>query len=165
MNGNLFEYKWAEFSECRTYRYALWRIWDKRTPYVMFICLNPSTADELKDDPTVKRCIGFAKDWGYGGLCMTNLFALRATEPRVMLAHPSPVGPENDRWLFEIASNAGKIIAAWGTNGGHLGRDKEIIKKIAPLHCLIKTKDGFPGHPLFLKSTVKPVRMEARRGE
>jgi hypothetical protein len=74
----------AVLSECRTYRYALWRIWDQTVPYAMFIGLNPSTADESNDDPTLTRCMGFAKSWGYGGVCMANLFALRSTDPTAL---------------------------------------------------------------------------------
>lgn len=74
----------AELSKCRTYRYALWRTWDESKPFAMFVGLNPSTADELEDDPTIRRCINFSKLWGYGGLCMVNLFAYRATDPTAL---------------------------------------------------------------------------------
>ena len=95
------------FSPCRRYRYTLWRAWDMFNPgYVMFIGLNPSTADEVQDDPTIRRCIGYAKEWGYGAFCMTNIFAFRATDPRVMKAQADPVGPENDKWLTECAKGA-----------------------------------------------------------
>ena len=84
----------AEFSPCRTYRYALWRWWDRSRPYAMFIGLNPSTADEVNNDPTVSRCIGYSRRWGYGGLCMTNIFAYRSTDPARMKAHSAPIGGE-----------------------------------------------------------------------
>ncbi len=74
----------AELSKCRAYRYALWRTWDESKPFAMFVGLNPSTADELEDDPTIRRCINFSKLWGYGGLCMVNLFAYRATDPTAL---------------------------------------------------------------------------------
>ena len=93
------------FSECRRYRYALTRIWDETGPYAMFICLNPSTADEIQDDPTVRRCINFAKSWGFAGVCMTNIFAYRATQPADMMAAADPVAPENDMWLKKLAEN------------------------------------------------------------
>ena len=102
----------AVFSDCRNYRYALWRIWDDAKPYAMFIGLNPSTADETEDDPTIRRCMNFAKDWGYGGLCMTNLFAYRATIPANMMSAADPVGAENNAWLANLAENAGVIVAA-----------------------------------------------------
>lgn len=86
----------AKFSECRKYRYALWRTWDETKPHVMIIGLNPSTADETKNDSTITKCINFAKSWDYGGLCMANLFAYRATKPSDMIASNDPVGTDND---------------------------------------------------------------------
>ena len=80
----------------------------------MFVGLNPSTADETNDDPTIRRCISFAQAWGYEGLCMTNLFAFRATEPSDMMKSPDPVGPENDQALINLAESAGVVVAAWG---------------------------------------------------
>lgn len=123
----------------------------------MFIGLNPSTADEVKDDPTIRRCVAFAKDWGYNALCMTNLFAFRATDPAVMLAAPDPVGPDNDRHLVNLSRGAGVIVAAWGTNGAFLGRDREVQALLPGLHCLRKTKHGHPSHPLYLPGTLTPV--------
>jgi hypothetical protein len=157
MSKDLFNFKSADFSPCRKYRYTLWRWWDENKPYAMFICLNPSTADETKDDPTIRRCINFAKSWGYGGLCVTNLFALRATDPRVMLASFEPIGIDNDKWIQELAKKAGIIIAAWGTYGNYLNRDKQIIEKINNLNCLEKTKHGHPKHPLYIKADTIPV--------
>lgn len=94
----------AYFSPCRKYRYSLWREWDataetKHEGYAMIVGLNPSTADEIHDDPTIRKCINFAQAWGYRALCMTNLFAYRATKPNVMRAAAEPVGPENDEVL------------------------------------------------------------------
>ena len=88
----------AKFSACRKYRYALWRTWDESKPNVMIIGLNPSTADENENDPTITRCINFAKSWGYGGVCVTNLFAYCATVPSDMKASNDPIGSENDSW-------------------------------------------------------------------
>ena len=147
-SGSIF--KTAHFSACRTYRYALWRCWERQKPYALFIGLNPSTADEKEDDPTIRRCVGFAKAWGYGALCMVNLFALRATKPKDMLVHPSPIGPDNDKWLEALSRQAGVTVAAWGVNGNHLGRDSAVREFIGGLKCLKKTKDGYPGHPLYL---------------
>ena len=103
----------AKFSACRTYRYTLWRIWGGGKRFVQFIGLNPSTADEFKNDPTVRRCIIYAKDWGFDGICMTNLFAYRSTNPAVMKKQAEPIGEENDEWLLEIASRSELIVAAW----------------------------------------------------
>jgi hypothetical protein len=145
------------FSPCRRYRYTLWREYDMFNPsYVMFIGLNPSTADEVQDDPTIRRCIGYAKDWGYGALCMMNLFAFRATDPRVMKSAKDPVGPENDAWLARCARDAGLVVAAWGAHGSYRDRDEEVLKLIDNVMCLGKTKEGYPRHPLYLKRTEKP---------
>lgn len=150
--------KTAAFSPCRTFRYSLWRQWgDDSIGYAMFIGLNPSKADETLDDPTVRRCINFARDWGYGALCMTNLFAFRSTDPSVMKAHPAPVGPDNDNTLAKLAKNACVVVAAWGVDGRHQGRDKEVLSLISNLHCLALTKDGLPRHPLYLKRELRPV--------
>lgn len=149
---DLFGSKSADFSPCRNYRYTLWRWWDESKPYVMFIGLNPSTADEIEDDPTIRRCVNFAKSWGYGGFCMTNLFAIRATKPKTMLAHNQPIGFDNDKWIDSIAKNAGIIIAAWGAHGGHINRDKEIMARFENLKCFEILKSGKPKHPLFVKS-------------
>src|SRR5262249_29840293 len=136
------------FSACRSYRYVLWREWDKLNPeYAMFIGLNPSTADEVEDDPTIRRCVGYAKRWGYGALCMTNLFAYRATDRELMNRQPTPVGADNDRWLVECARDAAVVVAAWGADGGHLQRDRAVIRLLGRnLMCLSKTKKGRPGH-------------------
>ena len=159
--SDLFGNKAADFSPCRDYRYTLWRWWDQEKPYVMFIGLNPSTADEIEDDPTIRRCINFAKSWGYGGFCMTNLFALRATDPKNMINHSVPIGQSNDMWITDIASDAGIISAAWGTNGNHLNRDKDVLELLDKMYCLGKTKDGFPKHPLYIKADTQPVIFHA----
>jgi hypothetical protein len=124
----------------------------------MFVGLNPSTADETQDDPTIRRCINFAKAWGYSGLCMTNLFAYRATRPKDLMAAADPVGCENDAHLLALASEASVIVAAWGANGTHKGRNVEVRRLLPTLHCLALTKDGHPGHPLYLQKTLIPFR-------
>ena len=132
----------AKFSACMAYRYTLWRRWgrQKHKNQVMFIGLNPSTADETKDDPTVRRCIRFSRDWGYSGLIMMNAYAFRATKPKVMKDSQFPVGPDNDKWLRslgrEVIRGGGVIIAAWGT---HCVEERElqvceIINR--PIQCL-----------------------------
>lgn len=146
----------AKLSKCRRYRYALWRRWDASQPYVMFIGLNPSVADEKEDDPTLRRCINFAKSWGYGGVCMANLFAFRATDPDVMLAAPDPVGKDNDKWLSKLAKDAGLVVAAWGNLGAHLNRSVIVKSSLTNLHCLKLNKSGEPAHPLYQPSSSKP---------
>ena len=149
--------KGAVLSPCRRYRYVLTREWAAATGYAMFIGLNPSTADETQDDPTIRRCVAFAKAWGYSGLCMANLFAFRATDPKDMKATADPVGPDNDLWLKQSAAGAGIVVAAWGANGAYKGRDAEVLAMIDPLHCLKLTKDGCPGHPLYLPAASTPT--------
>lgn len=147
----------ATLSQCRKYRFALWRTWDKSLPYAMIIGLNPSTADEKEDDPTIRRCIDFAKSWGYGGLCMANLFAFRATDPSELLTAKEPIGHENDEWLLKLSKNAGVVVAAWGNDGLHLGRSNEVIQLIPKLHYLKINATGEPAHPLYLKKTLQPT--------
>lgn len=151
--------KKAKLSRCRNHRFALWRIWGENRPAVMFICLNPSIADEAEDDPTLVRCINFAKSWGFGGVCIGNLFSLRATDPKVMLADELPVHRQNDKWLKKMAAEADMVIASWGNLGGHRGRSKAIRNMIPDLHYLRLNASGEPAHPLYLKADLKPTRI------
>jgi hypothetical protein len=122
----------------------------------MFIGLNPSTADETVDDPTIRRCVAFAKAWGYGALCMANLFAFRATEPTDMKKAADPVGWENDAYLRRLAGEAGVVVAAWGTHGTYKGRDQSVRLLVPGLHYLRLTINGHPGHPLYLPASLRP---------
>lgn len=159
------------FSPDRVYRYTLWREWaledllgdcsalTRAHQYLMVIGLNPSTADETKNDPTIRKCIGFAKRWGYGALCMTNLFAWRDTDPAKMKAQPEPVGPENDSWLANCAFNAGRVLAAWGKHDAHRGRAEAVQEMLwfTSVYCLRKNKDGSPEHPLYVPYETEPT--------
>jgi len=149
----------AVISDCGKYRYVLKRVWNASLPVCVFVGLNPSTADANEDDPTIRRCVGFAKSWGYGGLVMLNLFAYRATNPQDMLCSVliDPVGPENDNHILKEVSKAGIVIAAWGFHGANFGRDKRIIVMVKNLHYLKLTKDGQPSHPLYLRKDLKPL--------
>ena len=149
----------AKFSKCRSYRYALWRMWDESKPYALFIGLNPSTADETEDDPTLRRCIDFAKSWEYGGVCMVNLFAYCATRPEDMKKAVDPIGPENDSWINQLASNAGVVIAAWGNEGAFEGRPTQIREMLPNMQCLKMNKGGEPAHPLYQPKSAMPVSM------
>lgn len=150
--------KTAVLSDCRRYRYSLSRWWgEPDLGYAMFIGLNPSTADEVEDDPTIRRCVSFARSWGYGGLVMGNLFAYRATKPAEMMAANDPVGAENDEHLLALARNAQIIVAAWGNKGIYQGRGMAVRALIPSLHALTVTKAGQPGHPLYLRKTLVPV--------
>jgi hypothetical protein len=108
----------------------------------------------VRDDPTVWRCLGFARSWGYDGLCMTNIFAFRATDPEVMMAQADPVGPDNDRWLVELAASAAIVVAAWGVHGVHRDRAATVTVLLPELHALALTAGGQPRYPLYLRSTL-----------
>jgi hypothetical protein len=147
----------AKLSECRTYRYSLWRVWDDSKPYAMFIGLNPSTADEVENDPTLNRCIDYAKTWGYGGIYLANLFAFRTKDPEIMKAAPDPVGPENNTSLINLAQKAGIVVAAWGNDGAFLGRSKEVRAMVPNLSCLKMNNTGEPAHPLYQPKSAVPI--------
>jgi len=155
--SDLFGYNTCDFSPCRKYRYTLWRWWNKSKPYASFICLNPSTADEISDDNTVRRCINYSKDWGYGGFLMLNIFAFRATDPKVMKAQEDPIGPDNDMWIKKLAKDAGVVVAAWGSHGAYMDRGEHVKNMIPGLKCLKRTKSGQPQHPLYLKKDLRPI--------
>lgn len=146
----------AHLSPCRVYRYALWRRWGNG-PYAMFIGLNPSTADEINNDPTIRKCIRFAQTWGYEALCMTNLFAYRATDPAKMKKVAEPIGWENDVTLATLAQDAGVVVAAWGAHGTYKQRDQSVRILVPGLNYLRLTKEGQPGHPLYLPGSLRPV--------
>lgn len=152
----------ATFSPCQTWRYTLWRIWDEKTPYLLFTMLNPSTADQEANDPTVSRCIQFAQKWGYGGLMVCNIFAYRATDPAVMKAAHDPIGPGNDAAILRAAQHAGMVVCAWGNHGEHLDRSRAVRAMLhdaaIPLYCLAVTQTGEPGHPLYLKGNLRPIK-------
>ena len=151
-------YKNANLSRCGTYRYTLWRVWDDSLPYVNFIGLNPSTADATLDDPTLRRCMDFARRWGFGGSCTTNLFAYRATQPKALKTASDPVGPANNRWIRKISSTAGLVLVAWGNHGSFLHRDKQVLAMLPePLHCLKVSATGHPAHPLYQQKTCSPI--------
>jgi len=150
----------ASFSPCRKWRYDLWRIWDPSLQRVAFIGLNPSTADETANDPTVTRCINYAKTWGYGGMHMLNIFGYRATDPKDMKSVEDPVGIGNTGVVTAIARECELIICAWGTHGGYRGRGKSMyhmLRSMKDIHCLGTTKDGHPKHPLYLKKDLSPI--------
>lgn len=152
----------ATFSPCRTYRYQLARDVDiTQTRTLGIIGLNPSTADETANDPTIRREMDFARRWGFRCLLKGNVFALRATDPRVMRAHPEPIGPDNDAHLLAIAKASDLVIAAWGVHGVHRDRGAEVRAMLelagCTLHHLGLTKDGHPRHPLYLTASTEPT--------
>lgn len=145
----------AQISPCGTYRYKLWRSWSLLIPSdeALFVMLNPSTADGDQDDPTIRRCIGFAKAWGCEGLMVANLYALRSTDPSAIRHHPDPVGPLNDELLAEMVRHR-DIVCAWGANAP-AERVAEFVALVAEnggrLWSLATTKTGQPRHPLYLR--------------
>lgn len=147
----------AALSPCRLYRYALWRKWADG-PQVLFVMLNPSTADESTDDPTIRRCIGFAKAWGFSSLAVGNLFALRTPSPSQLMQNQSPIGDENDRWLHKLQQTATLTIAAWGNNGRLNGRSMSVAQLLSKPHTLGLTKLAEPRHPLYVHATTKPIQ-------
>jgi hypothetical protein len=148
----------ATFSPCRRYRYTLERKWIGGIGTINFIGLNPSTADESQDDPTIRRCVGFAKSWGFSALCMLNLFAFRATDPRDMMDAADPIGPDNEATLERYVNAEGATtIAAWGAGGWYRGRGPFLHDIYPQLKMLKLTKGGHPAHPLYLPKTLTPL--------
>lgn len=154
----------AIFSEDKLYRYQLSRLWDIHDPVVNWIMLNPSTADEFQDDPTVAKTQKFAKQWGYGKVIVTNIFAYRATDPKDMKACAEPVGAENDDYIEKAALESDLIVCAWGNHGEYLNRSKQVLDRLLnlpvdniALWCLNVNKSGQPQHPLYvsLKTQLK----------
>ncbi|MFF7527305.1 DUF1643 domain-containing protein [Streptomyces pseudovenezuelae] len=144
-------------SRVREYRYLLTRIWDPDVKPVVFLMLNPSTADALEDDPTIRRCTSFARRERAGGLVVVNLFGLRSTDPRALLHHRDPVGRYNDAFVRQATDQASKVICAWGAAGVTGDRGREVTRALearkVPLFCLGRTSTGQPRHPLYLLRT------------
>lgn len=151
----------AFFSPDKAYRYYLSRRWDFALPYCAFVMLNPSTADAQQDDPTIRRCIAYAKAWGYGGLVVVNIFAYRATDPKELYKLLDPVGPANMEYVIDAGRHAAKTICAWGANGKFRTQGRKVIRALreagVELYCLTTTDGGEPGHPLYLKKSLMPV--------
>jgi len=149
----------AIFDATGQYRYALWRSWNNAAPRVGFVMLNPNRADATLDDPTIRRCIGFARSWGYGSLEVVNLFAYRSPTPKTLNQVADPVGEDNDRTLQAFSQRVDRIILAWGNWGTIKGRDRVVLNLLnsSTLYCLGTTKLGQPCHPLYLKADLQPV--------
>ena len=140
----------AVISPDRVYRYELRIWWDERQPLVCFIMLNPSTADEHKDDPTIKQCCKLARRWGYGGIIVVNLYALRTPHPDKLSTVDDPQGPGNLMYLLNAVRESAEIVCAWGDHGGPRAFEvaKMLVKRNAKLFVLGFTKGGQPKHPL-----------------
>lgn len=148
----------AVISEDGMYRYQLWRIWDSGKPLLNIIGLNPSTADAETNDPTLRRCMDFAKRDGFGGIYLTNLFAFRSPDPFDLQDAADPTGPSNDRYLVETAKQCTEVLLAWGNGGSYLQRDKE-VRGLLKRRCLCLgiTGQEQPRHPLYLKGDTPMV--------
>ena len=152
----------AVYSPCERYRYLLTRTWDPTGPRALFVMLNPSTATELQNDPTVERCERRARVLGYGAFRVTNIFAFRATDPRVMRAAADPVGPGNDAAIAGSVPWAQRIVCAWGSHGAHLDRGAAVERLLRaggkPLWHFGLTAGGQPRHPLYIAYERQPER-------
>lgn len=150
----------AVYSDCERYRYSLTRVWDTTARRVAFVMLNPSTATEVQNDPTIHRCEQRARALGFGGFRAVNIFALRATDPRDMRAATDPEGADNMAALDEAATWADMVIAAWGVHGAHRTQGARVAARLRaaghPLHHLGLTKAGHPRHPLYLPYSAQP---------
>ncbi len=150
----------AIYSPCESYRYLLWRDWGPGTRRVGFVMLNPSTATEVQNDPTVERCERRARALGFDGFGVANIFAYRATDPKVMRAQTDPVGPGNDAAIADLAAGVDVLICAWGTHGVHLGRGDKVANLLRatgrPLYHLGLTQGGAPKHPLYIGYAQSP---------
>jgi hypothetical protein len=154
----------ATFSPCRRWRYLLWRRWDAAQPVANFLMLNPSTADEVKLDPSCTRARVYAERWGFGALIVTNLFGWRATDPDEMKAVRDPIGRGNDRAILRAAREAAVVVCAWGNHGAHRERAAQVLQFLRAnsvvLSCLrINKTTGEPAHPLYLPGTLKPRKI------
>jgi hypothetical protein len=147
----------ATFSDCGRYRYLLRRRWNEG-PNCLFIGLNPSTATADSDDATVRKCVALARTWGFSGIAMANLFAVRCRYPQILSTHRDPVGPDNDRFLLPAVKQAHTIVAMWGNHGlksyGKLARrDQYILSLRDDWRCIGITKHGAPRHPLYVANS------------
>lgn len=163
--GDLFLRRGAVFSPCGKYRNSLTREWDSAMPKLVFIMLNPSTATDEVDDPTVAGCMKRGRMWGYGSLTVLNLFQYRSTDPKALRQIDDPVGPASARWLLLGGADAAMTVAAWGNHGTTKGIERsrccEVIAFLCgtlgrALHALRLTQAGQPEHPLYIPHHIQP---------
>lgn len=150
----------AAFSDCGQYRYLLWRTLSGGTGTILFIGLNPSTADASTNDPTIRRMIGFAQGWGHARLLVANVYAYRATRPVDLFEADAPVGPDNSAWLLAAGSVADRIVCCWGNQGHSKARDYPSFRQATDLQCLAINDTGAPAHPLYQPAARQPARFE-----
>lgn len=151
-----YAYSGAVLSNCGTFRYRLWRIWRPEWPRLLWIMLNPSTADAANDDPTIRKCAAFARGWNYGGIEVANLYAFRTPSPQALKASGYRVGPDNLevlRTMLRALPSDTRVVAAWGAHAQPSMQEwlrVEALQAGVPLYFLKQNKDGSPGHPLYL---------------
>lgn len=159
MSGRVYTLADAQVSPCGLFRYSLRRAWVVNPErWLMWVMLNPSTADGTKDDPTIRRCVGFAERWGYHGIIVENLYAFRATEPRDLKRAEEPVGSENDAAIFRSAAKARRVVCAWGQRGPKQVRTQEVARLLDgySTYAMGFTKHNYPRHPLMLPNNTRP---------
>ena len=168
ISSNLFVGSSACLSEDGTHRYQLERIWDEAKPIVMFVMLNPSTADWKENDPTIRRCLGFAKRWGFGGLLVGNLFSFRSTNPKELLEQEKLIIWMNIQHLKEMSERSKLIVYAWG-NSSIVKKLEKRFPDYKPLseivgepHYIELCQDGTPKHPLYLRSDLSHHKYEVK---
>ena len=153
----------CKFSKSKLYRYSLKRSWTTDSEnQVLFIGLNPSTADSQTDDPTIRRCVKFAIYWGFNSLEVVNLFAFRATDPVDLFNEESPIGRYNDHWIKKAYNRSALTVACWGSAGMYKDRSTEVTNYLRNLFCIRKNKDNSPSHPLYLNSKLSPISFNQR---
>lgn len=161
----------ATLSDCGLFRWRLGRHWtEDDAPYLAYVMLNPSTADATANDPTIIRCMHFARAHGFGGIEVVNLFAWRATKPADLKRAGFPVGDQCDYYIEQVAAGAGGVCVAWGAHAAHPAVEAR-VQQVMPIlwrqhvqpQCLHITASGFPGHPLMLRSscTLRPFTLVA----
>jgi hypothetical protein len=152
----------ALFDPTGQYRYTLWRCWQPQGKRVAFVMLNPSTADAESNDPTIRRCIGFAQSWGYGALEVVNLFSFRTPHPSQLALVADPVGADCDAAILRAVERADCTVIAWGNWGVLHGRAAAVLALIKQPHCLGCNQSGQPRHPLYLRRESQPLPYPTR---
>lgn len=147
----------AVFSSDKRYRYQLKRLWDKNLPCLLFIGLNPSTANAKENDPTIRRLIGFTKAWGYGGFLLCNLYAFCTPSPATLFKQIDPIGVDNDLWIKNSAKRVERVVLMYGNHGIKNDRAKKVIQQFITPYCIAISKQNMPKHPLYLPYTKTPL--------
>lgn len=154
----------ALFDRTRRYRYHLWRRWDSSRPGVCFVMLNPSTADDVHNDPTIGRCVRFAQKWGFGSIDVVNIFAYRSTDSSVLMRVADPVGARNNHVILDVVSKHERAVLAWGNHGALNDRGRQVVRLIqgkGELLCFGMTMHRQPKHPLYLRNDSKLLHYNA----